>query len=158
MDSTPKRSPSRQTGQAVVERLPIRAVPVVLLLAALAGPALAGSYEDDLLRLINGYRTTQDLEPLAMRPALAALARRHSQTMRRAGRLSHDGFQARFRTARSNGATGCVENVGWNYPTARAQFDGWQQSPGHDRNMLDPAITGAGIARVGPYITFFACY
>ena len=129
-----------------------------LLLAALPRPAAAGRFEDELLARIDGYRAANDRQPLVARPTLAALARQHSQAMARTGRLSHDGFKARFRAARRQGATGCVENVGWNYPTAEGQFVGWQQSSGHDRNMLDPAITGAGIARVGPYVTFFACY
>jgi uncharacterized protein YkwD len=78
--------------------------------------------------------------------------------MKRAGRLSHDGFKTRFRAAQKSGVTGCVENVGWNYPTPAGQFEGWQGSEGHNRNMLDPKITGAGVARAGTYVTFFACY
>ena len=128
------------------------------LLIALAGPAYAGQFEDDLLNRINEYRATRDLKPLVMVSAYVALARAQSQAMRAAGRLSHDGFKGRFKKARQSGASSCVENVGWNYPTAQAQFDGWQQSPGHDQNMLAPDITGAGIAKVGAYITYFACY
>jgi len=82
----------------------------------------------------------------------------HSRDMRSTGRMNHDGFEKRFRSAVAGGAHGCVENVGWNYATPEGMFDGWQHSPGHDKNMLDPQITEAGIAKFGPYITFFACY
>jgi uncharacterized protein YkwD len=128
------------------------------LLITLAGPVFAGQFEDDLLNKINEYRATRDLQPLTMVPAYVALARAQSKAMGAAKRLSHDGFTGRFKKARQSGAKSCVENVGWNYPTAQAQFDGWQQSPGHDQNMLAPDITGAGIAKVGAYITYFACY
>ncbi len=136
----------------------LRAVLCILLLTASAGPALAGHFENDLLLLINAYRVVNDLKPLTMRPKYVNLAREESLAMRKVGRMSHAGFNAGFRKASASGANGCVENVAWNYPTAQGLFDGWQQSPGHDRNMLDPEITGVGIAKVGPYITFFACY
>jgi len=129
-----------------------------VLLLGLAGPARADHFDDDLLGLINGYRAERELGQLVMRPALTKLALDHSRAMKRAGRLSHDGFKARFRKAAAAGAHGCVENVGWNYTTPAALFEGWRTSEGHDRNMLDQQITGAGIARAGTYVTFFACY
>lgn len=130
----------------------------LLSVALLAPSARAGSYETELLALINAYRTANDLKPLVMRPAYEALALAHSRAMRASRRMSHDGFEKRFNAAVAQGAHGCVENVGWNYDTPQAQFDGWQHSPGHNRNMLDPQISGAGIAKAGPYTTFFACY
>ncbi len=131
---------------------------VAILLLGFAGTSRADRFDDDLLGLINSYRAERELGPLVMRPGLTRLALDHSRAMKRAGRLSHDGFKARFRAAQRQGASGCVENVGWNYPTPTGQFEGWRDSPGHDRNMLDKAITGAGIARAGAYTTFFACY
>ena len=134
----------------------IRAAIAALLLTA--AHATASDYDAGLLELINNYRTERGLGTLVMKQELTTLAREHSRGMKQAARLSHDGFKGRFRKAQRSGNSGCVENVGWNYPTAAAQFEGWQNSPGHDRNMLDPKITGAGIARAGAYVTFFACY
>lgn len=129
-----------------------------VLLLVVAGPARADSFDDDLLGLINSYRAERELGRLAMKPELTRLALDHSRAMKRSGKLSHDGFKGRFRKAAAGGARSCVENVGWNYPTAAGQFEGWRTSPGHNTNMLDPAIKTAGIARSGAYTTFFACY
>jgi uncharacterized protein YkwD len=131
---------------------------VLLLLVAFAAPALAGEFEDELLGLINGYRSVKGLKPLVMKPELVKLAQSHSRTMHREKKLSHEGFKDRFKAARKFGAMGCVENVSWNYPTPATLLEGWQNSPGHDSNMLDPQVTGAGIVQVGQYTTFYACY
>lgn len=139
-------------------RKPAVTFTAVLLLVALAAPALAGGFEDELLGLINGYRSSKGLKQLVMKPGLAKLAQAHSRTMKRANKLSHDGFEERFKAAQKTGAMGCVENVGWNHPTAASQLEGWQNSRGHDSNMLDPQVTGVGIARVGKYTTLLACY
>ncbi|GAM08573.1 cysteine-rich secretory protein family protein [Geobacter sp. OR-1] len=129
-----------------------------LLLLTFTRPALAGKYEDDLLALINGYRAANSLKPLTVHPDYVALAKEQSRAMNRARRLSHDGFHDRFSRAVTVGANGCIENSGWNYQTANGLLAAWQKSPGHDRNLLDPVITGVGIARTGTYVTFFACY
>jgi uncharacterized protein YkwD len=45
------------------------------------------------------------------------------------------------------------ENVGWNYPNAAAMLQGWVNSPGHCLNLMEPAFTHLGWARVGAYDT-----
>jgi uncharacterized protein YkwD len=140
-------------------RFPMRLASAALMIMLLAATAAgAGGFEDDLLGLINGYRGSKELKPLVMKPDLTRLAMQHSRTMKRSGRMSHDGFDARFKAAGKKGAMGCMENVGWNQPTAASLLEGWQNSPGHDRNLLDPQVTSVGIARAGTYTTFFACY
>ena len=69
-------------------------------------------------------------------------------------RLSHDGFHSRLGRTTSRL---CVENVGWNYPTAEALLDGWRHSPEHLRNLLDPKVRRMGLAARARYVTFFAC-
>ena len=51
----------------------------------------------------------------------------------------------------------CVENIGWNYRSPEAQFDGWRASPGHDRNMLDRRVDHMGIGIADDYVTLIAC-
>lgn len=116
-----------------------------------APPAL---YSASLLQFINAYRSQHGLRPLDPAAHLAALAREHSRYMAERGDINHDAFDERFARA---GSSNCVENVGWNYPDARAQFQGWQQSPGHNAAMLDPAVRKGGVAVVGGYVTFLAC-
>jgi len=111
-------------------------------------------YAANLLDLINNYRLYYGLSSLRFDTRLNHLARKHSYDMFRQKRMSHNGFQDRFRRS---GRGMCVENVGWNYNTPLKQFDGWRHSRGHDENMLKEDIHYAGIAQVGQYVTFFAC-
>jgi len=128
----------------------------ILIMLSLAQTAVAGQFEDELLVLINRYRSTKKLKPLAGSPLYTGLARGHSQTMQEQQSLGHDGFDERFRRAAD--AQSCVENVGWNHETPKSLFDAWRKSSGHNRNMLDRRIRRAGIGRSGTYVTLFACY
>ena len=85
---------------------------------------------------------------------LETLADEHSTAMATQRRLSHDGFHSRLGRTTSRL---CVENVGWNYPTAEALLDGWRHSPEHLRNLLDPKVRRMGLAARARYVTFFAC-
>jgi uncharacterized protein YkwD len=125
-----------------------------LAAAADAQDAAAQRYAEQLAGLVNAYREREGLSALTVENGLAALAREHSAAMTKAGRLSHDGFASRVKRS---GYAVCVENVGWNYPTARAELEGWQHSPAHDRNLRDPRIRRMGIGVVTNYVTFIAC-
>ena len=136
---------------------------IAIALAAAGGSAVAASgdndgnadrYADHLGELVNRYRIGQGKEALVADRGLAALAREHSIAMATAGRLGHDDYQSRFRRS---GYAMCVENVGWNYPTPQAQLLAWQQSAGHDRNLLDPRVRHMGIGTASDYVTFIAC-
>ncbi|MBL0224164.1 MAG: CAP domain-containing protein [Geobacteraceae bacterium] len=133
---------------------PLAAIIVFLVLSVQI--AAASSFEDELLVLINRYRQSKKLKPLVSSPQYAELAREHSRTMQEQDRMSHDGFDDRFR--RASDASSCVENVAWNHQTPQSLFNGWRTSPGHNRNMLDRKIRRVGLDRSGAYATFFACY
>jgi uncharacterized protein YkwD len=111
-------------------------------------------YADQLGVLVNRYREQHGRKPLPVDRTLAALAREHSAAMAKAGRLSHDDYQSRFRRS---GYAMCVENVGWNYPTPQAQVLAWQRSSGHDRNLLDARVEHMGIGATSDYVTFIGC-
>jgi uncharacterized protein YkwD len=130
----------------------------ILTLLLFVQGATAGQFEDELLVLINRYRSTKKLKPLVSSSMYNDLAREHSQAMQEQQNMSHDGFDDRFRRAGDDGARSCVENVGWNHKTPQDQLKGWKNSPGHNRNLLARKINVAGINKTGPYVTFFACY
>ena len=137
---------------------------VTALVVAWATPATAqatataDNFADDfagrLGTLINEYRGRHGVAPLVTEDQLASLARQHSADMAKAGSLSHDGYEARFR---DSGHTMCVENVGWNYPTPAKQMTAWETSPGHERNMSDGRVTHMGVGVAANYVTFIAC-
>lgn len=124
------------------------------LLSSATVSLAADSYETTLLNQINLYRQKHHLAPLQLTEQLNQLAAQHSEFMQQQNELNHKMFKERFRAAKR---PSCVENVGWNYQTGSDQFLGWKHSSGHNKNMLAPQITQAGIAKVGAYVTFFAC-
>ena len=124
------------------------------LLAPCAAAGNDAAFADGLTDLVNEYRAAQGRPALAPDKTIATLAGEHSDAMARAQRLSHDGFPSRVQ--RSGGAL-CVENVGWNYRSPRAQLDAWRASPGHDRNMLDARVDRIGIGTADAYVTMIAC-
>jgi uncharacterized protein YkwD len=130
----------------------------ILTLLLFVQVAFAGQFEDDLLVRINSYRSAKKLKPVVSSQMYNDLAREHSQAMQEQQSMSHDRFEDRFRRAADDGASSCVENVGWNHKTPEALFKEWKKSRGHNRNMLDRKIKKAGINKTGPFVTFFACY
>lgn len=103
---------------------------------------------------INRYRQQKSLSPLQLDDQLSPLATKHSVSMAEDKTLSHGEFEHRFS---QSGARFCVENVGWNFPTAGQMVAAWRNSSGHDKNMLQRHISRAGVAEVDGYVTFFAC-
>ncbi len=131
-------------------------VALVLSLASASGAdeRRLTTYEEGLLYKINQYRLDNGLNPLSIDEKLYGLAKSHSQYMNQGNSLSHDNFEERFRKSRRSH---CIENVGWNYSSPEAQLNAWKSSKGHNANLLDAKIRFAGISKVGPHITFFAC-
>ena len=123
-------------------------------LALAASAADAPSYVVSLGDAVNAYRAASELPPLVADAKLDAIARGHSAAMAKGGKMGHEGFPDRVKRS---GWPMCVENVGWNFPTARAQFDAWRQSPGHDRNLRHPRVERMGIGVADGYVTFIAC-
>ncbi len=136
--------------------MPKLLIALVISVVAIA-PAAAQSMDGfgrHLADLINRYREQHGLPSLSVAPDLVELAGEHSTEMAAQRRLTHDGFNDRFVRADSRI---CVENVGWNYPTAEALLEGWRHSPDHRRNLLDAQVSRMGIAVDARYATFFAC-
>jgi uncharacterized protein YkwD len=131
---------------------------VLALACALASTALPAAderrYESELSERINAYRAARSLPALARNATLDRLATEHSEAMAKTRRMSHDGFDARYR---ASGFRRCVENVGWNSPTPAAQLAAWQASPPHDRNLVDANVTAMGLGERQRYVTLIAC-
>jgi uncharacterized protein YkwD len=118
------------------------------------GAERAESFVQQLAALINDYRRQQGLQALLPAAELVSLADEHSEAMASQRVLTHEGF--RHRHARS-GSKVCVENLGWNHRSPQALLEGWRQSPGHHRNLLNPKVERVGIAARERFVTFFAC-
>jgi cysteine-rich secretory family protein len=133
---------------------------VLLLLPCTAGPARAADADDAATAVIartNALRAGSGLARLQANDALMRTARDFATYMSRTGRYGHeaDGRTPDAR-AKAHGYEACIvdENIGWieraapqsPHALADAFAGGWENSPPHRRNMLDPDVTETGVA------------
>lgn len=114
--------------------------------------------ECDMLQAINQIRVRHKLAPLMISEQAARMAREHAVDMGQRGYFSHErpklpdrpaeSFRERVRRFRLKGST--AENIatssGYTLETSLKQaIQGWLQSAGHRRNILDPDSVSTGI-------------
>jgi uncharacterized protein YkwD len=113
-----------------------------------APPASAAAGEQALHALVNETRAQAGLAPLAFDPALAAVARAHSDDMAQTGIVGHVSPTTGTAADRVRSAgirTGLVlENVARAYGVREAH-DGLLNSPGHRANLMSAQATHIGI-------------
>jgi uncharacterized protein YkwD len=98
--------------------------------------------------LVNVYRRAHGLSAVTVDTTLQKVAQTQANAMASAGLLSHEvegSLSKRLDRARvPQGAA--VENVSAGYDSLPRVFAGWQHSPSHNANLLDPAMHRMGIA------------
>jgi uncharacterized protein YkwD len=103
--------------------------------------------------IINQYRADKGLKPLKLNPALTEAAKAHSRDLAKWDRISHygsDGSNPWDRVKRSGyRARLAAENVGTGQVDFMEVFKGWQESPGHNKNLLlsDAQEMGIGLVQ-----------
>lgn len=119
-------------------------------------PAVQGNGVDQLLTQINNERQKSGRPILTKSRRLTAAAKDHSLSMYQNNFFAHKGLDGKtfvtrmFR--RGYPRTFCAENlVKTNHPS-RA-FVNWQNSPPHQKAMMNKAYTRVGIYRSGNYWT-----
>jgi uncharacterized protein YkwD len=138
----------------------------VALAAAAATPSPSrspldtGAAVDRILGEVNTFRQQQGRAALAANPQLTAAAQDFAAYIARTHRFSHeaDGREPPDR-AQAHGYAYCIvdENIGYEQRNpdfnanelASRLVQGWEASPPHRRNMLDPDVrdTGIGLAQ-----------
>jgi uncharacterized protein YkwD len=128
--------------------------------ASVANPAPAScagqtnsAYINQVLALINGARTSNNLKPLTLKPQLSAAAQVHSADMACNDYVDHTGSDGStwFTRIKAQGYTYSFasENIYVGSPTfggdAQGAFDCWMNSPVHRANILSPKVTEIGI-------------
>jgi uncharacterized protein YkwD len=102
--------------------------------------------------LINEYRKQKGLKPLKLDAELTAAAKSHSRDLAKWDRISHygsDGSNPWDRVKRTGyRARLAAENVGTGQIDFKEVLRGWEESPGHNKNLLLPDATHMGIALV----------
>jgi len=102
--------------------------------------------------VINAYRKKHGLKPLKLNPELTEAAKSHSRDLAKWDRISHygsDGSNPWDRVKRTGyKARLTAENVGTGQVDFNEVMKGWEESPGHNKNLLTPDGVHMGIALV----------
>lgn len=117
--------------------------------------------ELEMAGLINTYREEKGLEPLLVSDTASLAAKRHSEDMARYGFMDHDSQDSAYFDQGASFDERLAES-GYEHNTALAEniaagagveetFEGWQRSPEHEKNMLDPdmEVIGIGLSTAG---------
>jgi uncharacterized protein YkwD len=111
---------------------------------------------EHLISLANAFRQQEGRPPVAPNPQLTAAAQDFATFMARTGQFSHtaDGQPPESR-AKAHGYDSCLiaENIAHQHHSggftaealAQGFFEGWQHSPDHRKNLLEPAVTETGV-------------
>lgn len=154
------RQPRRRCGSSV---LTMATIGLALALGACSVVPAGKDLEDqpvltdvpvsgqDLLNLLNAYRTQNSLPPLRLDSTLDQVSQQMAQHIANRDSMDtwqHSAFGLSQRLDKAGYANyAAAENLGAGYADLAAAFRGWQGSPGHNKNLLNPYVTAAGIAR-----------
>lgn len=111
---------------------------------------LTDQFDLEVLRLVNLERAKFNLNPLTLNEKLDIAADSHSARMASADFFSHvDPLTGSTMADRVNQTgyrwTNLGENIAAGQSTAREVVQGWMNSPGHRRNILNPNFTHMGL-------------
>lgn len=100
------------------------------------------------LSSINAFRAENGLPALRYNSTLDKVAERQARAMAAQGDLSHtvDGQLPDRVRAYGYDVYAAAENLGWNYRSVPAVMDGWKNSSGHRKNLLNPRVREVGFA------------
>ena len=111
---------------------------------------------------LNRYRAQYGLKPVRLDSRLIEASRIHAHDLSRAGIISHtgtDGSNHGDRALRVGyNYTIAGENVATGQKSWDAVFQAWKDSPGHNKNLLQPDVSEFGIALVYEPKTTYSTY
>ncbi len=128
--------------------------------------APANPDKQELLRLINEVRNSgcncgddyyAPVGNVTWNDLLEEAAQNHSNDMDKHDKLDHTGSDGSSAGERIN-AVGYQwstygENIAVGYPTEKKVIEGWLNSPGHCKNIMNKSVTEMGVATSGAYWT-----
>jgi len=107
------------------------------------------AHADDMAEMISRYRREHGLSTVKTDPQLTAIAERQAKAMAASGIMDHSvagSFSSRVSGVNANRA---AENIAAGTKTWAETFRMWQNSPGHNANLLQARadIVGVAVAR-----------
>lgn len=108
--------------------------------------------EKEVIRLTNDMRSAAGCNPLTVNFKLLTAARNHSRDMADHNTMSHTGSDGSTIVERYSRVgyewSLAAENVAAGYSTAADVMEGWANSSGHRKNILNCSITEIGVGYV----------
>src|SRR5215468_3915681 len=104
------------------------------------------AHADDMADTISRYRREHGLSVVKTDPQLTAIAERQAKAMAASGVMDHSvagSFSSRISSVNANRA---AENIAAGTKTWAETFRIWQNSPGHNANLLQPRADSVGVA------------
>lgn len=110
------------------------------------------SYEEEVVRLVNAIRRENGLGELKLNWELSRVARYKSQDMVDRHYFSHTSptYGTPFQMIKAFGLSyrSAGENIAYGYSTPQAVVNGWMNSEGHRKNILNSNYTQIGVGYV----------
>lgn len=121
-----------------------------------AGAATPVANTGSFTQMLNSFRASQGAGAMRPNAALNRAAQAHAQDMLARDYFSHrapNGPNGETFGERAN-AAGCAmqagsENIAWGQKSEAEVLQGWQNSPGHRRNLLGASYREYGLGRAG---------
>ena len=144
-------APAAQKPAAPAAQKP--AAPVVQKPAApVANNSATGSYEAQVVELVNKERAAQGLPALKFNAELSKVAEAKAADLRDKNYFSHTSptYGSPFDMMKSFGIkyTAAGENIAKGYMNPTSVMNGWMNSPGHKANILNSSFTEIGVGYV----------
>jgi uncharacterized protein YkwD len=117
-----------------------------VLLGAVVAITASLAHAEDMAEMISQYRHAHGLSTVKTDPQLTAIAERQANAMAASGIMDHNvagSFPARMSGARTGMA---AENIAAGTKTWAQTFHMWQNSPGHNANLLQSKADIVGVA------------
>ena len=104
------------------------------------------AHAEDVVEMISRYRREHGLSTVKTDPQLTAIAERQAKAMAASGIMDHD-VAGSFGSRMSGVRTGmAAENIAAGSKTWAETFRMWQDSPGHNANLLQSKADSVGVA------------
>lgn len=138
----------------------MQAVKLAVAMALASAIPVTLAHADDMAAVLTKYRRAHGLSAVKTDPQLTAIARRQAQAMAATGVMDHSiaaPFSSRISGVHTRMAS---ENIAAGTKSWGATFRIWQQSSGHNANLLQSRANSVGVAMVRnektKYKTFWA--
>jgi uncharacterized protein YkwD len=119
---------------------------VVALVGVTAVSASALAHAEDMVQMISQYRREHGLSAVKTDPQLTAIAERQAKAMAASGIMDHS-VAGSFASRISGAHTGmAAENIAAGTKTWTDTLRSWENSPGHNANLLQSNADSVGVA------------